>query len=195
MLEKSATTSVPIDPLIAGRWSPRAFDSAARVTDAERTALLEAARWAPSCFNDQPWHFLVWDRHLDPDGFGRAVACLAESNRRWAASASILMLSIAADRFNHNGAPNRFAQYDTGAATLALVLQARSLGLAAHQMGGFDAQKARAEFGVPEGHAIMAMIALGRQDSPERLPDDLRERETGPRTRRPLEGMVHTGRW
>jgi len=195
MLRKTASTAVPIHDLIAGRWSPRAFDADAMLTDDELTALFEAARWSPSCFNDQPWRYLVWDRHAAPDDWARALACLGESNRRWAARAPLLMLSVASGRFAHNGSPNRFAQYDTGAATLALALQAQALGLVAHQMGGFDAERARQEFAIPEDFAPQAMIAIGRPAAPDTLEPDLRDREQAVRQRRPLSELIHTGRW
>jgi len=167
MLRKTASTAVPIHDLIAGRWSPRAFDADAMLTDDELTALFEAARWSPSCFNDQPWRYLVWDRHAAPDDWARALACLGESNRRWAARAP----------------------------TLALVLQAQALGLVAHQMGGFDAERARQEFAIPEDFAPQAMIAIGRPAAPDTLEPDLRDREQAVRQRRPLSELIHTGRW
>lgn len=195
MLHKPAVTSVPIHELLAERWSPRAFDPDARVSSEELAALIEAARWAPSCFNDQPWRYLVWDRHARPDEWSRAFACLAESNRRWVSRAPVLMLSVASNRFAHNGADNRYAHYDTGAATLALVLQAWSLGIAAHQMGGFDANAARTAFAIPDDHTPMAMIALGRPADPGILEADLQERERAARQRRAAADSIHRDRW
>jgi nitroreductase len=195
MLSKPAVTSVPLHELLAERWSPRAFDPQARIAPEALASLLEAARWAPSCFNDQPWRFLVWDRHERPAEWSRAFDCLSESNRRWVARAPVLMLSVASNRFAHNGADNRYAHYDTGAATLALVLQAWSLGIAAHQMGGYDQDAARRAFAIPDDHTPMAMIALGRPAGPEILEGDLQERERAARQRRPLGDSVHRDRW
>ena len=138
MLEKPAVTRPPIAELIARRWSPRAMDSTQPVSRDHLLALLEAARWAPSCFGDQPWRYLVWDRFRDPAGWQQAFECLAEGNQSWVQNAPVLLLAVAAPAFGHNGQPNRWAQYDTGAASENLCLQAAALGLVAHQMGGFN---------------------------------------------------------
>lgn len=195
MLEKPAQTAVPIHELIARRWSPRAFDPARPVTDAQVTALLEAARWAPSCYGDQPWRFLVWNRAKDPDGWRRAFDCLAEGNQVWVKNVAVLIAALAEPRFRHNGEPNRWAAYDTGAAAMSLGLQAVALGLAAHPMGGFDATRLKETFGVPDTVTPMAMIAVGHPAAPECLPPEIRERELAPRTRLPLGEIAFAGRW
>lgn len=191
----TASDIAGIHALLAGRRSLRAFDPARQIAPDELALLLEAARWAPSCVNEQPWRFLMWDRHADPAGWARAFACLSEGNRRWAGNAALLLLSVAVPRFAGNGNPNRFAQYDTGAAALAIGLQAVALGLAAHQMGGFDVELARTEFGIPADHTPLAMIAVGIPATPDTLPDDLRARETAARSRRPLHETFFRGRW
>ena len=112
--------------------------------------LLEAARWAPSCFGDQPWRYLVWDRSGDAQAWQRAFDCLVEGNQKWARNAPLLMLSCADGAFAGNDKPNRWGQHDTGMASLSLTMQATELGLMVHQMGGFDDAKARAEFSIPE---------------------------------------------
>jgi nitroreductase len=195
MLEKPAVTQPPIAELIARRWSPRAIDPDQPLGREHLLTLLEAARWAPSCFGDQPWRYLIWDRFRDPAGWRQAFECLAEGNQAWVRNAPVLLLSMAAPHFGHNDQPNRWAQYDTGAASENLCLQATALGLVAHQMGGFDSEQARARFNIPADHACMAMIAVGHPGPVEALPDALRERELAPRERKPLDRFVFEGGW
>src|SRR3954470_5424465 len=141
-MDRKAETSVPITDLLARRWSPRAFDANRPVSREQLAALLEAARWAPSCNGDEPWRFLVWDRSRDSAGFQKAFDCLSANNQKWVQNVPVLMLSCAGSIFGHSGKPNRFAAHDTGAADLSMALQAATLGLIAHQMGGYDADKA-----------------------------------------------------
>lgn len=195
MEEKRATTGVPIHELLARRWSPRAFNASKPVAREQILALVEAARWAPSCYGDEPWRFLVWDRHRDEATWRRAFDCLGESNQKWVINAPLLLAAVASGAFDHNGKPNRWAQYDTGAAGLSLCLQACALGLAAHQMGGFDAERLQREFAIPEGYTSMAMIAVGYRANPDVLEDDYRERELAPRRRKPLETRFFEGGW
>src|SRR5712691_9520004 len=120
MLEKKATTSVPIHELLVRRWSPRAFDPHKTVAREEFAALLEAARWAPSCNGDEPWRYLIWDRARDPGNWQKAFDCLSEGNRKWVQNVPVLLLSCAVSIFAHNGKPNRWGQHDTGAASVCL---------------------------------------------------------------------------
>ena len=195
MLEKPALTSTPIADLIARRWSPRAIDRDQPVSREQLLALLEAARWAPSCFGDQPWRYLVWDRFHDATAWQQAFECLAEGNQIWVRNAPVLLLSVAAPHFGHNNQLNRWAEYDTGAASENLCLQATALGLVAHQMGGFDSDKAKATFNIPADHTCMAMIAVGHPGSIDVLPGTLREKEQAPRERKPLAQIVFEGAW
>ncbi|HOB60589.1 MAG TPA: nitroreductase family protein [Candidatus Competibacteraceae bacterium] len=195
MFEKPAVTQVAIADLIARRWSPRAIDPTQPVGRDQLIALLEAARWAPSCFGDQPWRFLVWDRSSDPAGWQRAFECLAEGNQIWVQNAPVLILSVAVPHFGHNGQPNRWAQYDTGAATENLCLQATALGLAAHQMGGFDSEQAKARFNIPADHTCMAMVAIGHPGSIDALPDALSKKEQALRERKSLGQIAFAGGW
>lgn len=195
MIAKKARTEVDIHELIASRWSPRAFDSNKPVPDEHIVSLMEAARWAPSCFNDQPWRFLVFNRFNNESAWEIALSCLTEKNQSWAKNAPVLVAAIACDRFTHNDKPNRWSQYDTGAASLSICLQAQALGMAAHQMGGFDAGKVKASFEIPEQHAVMAMMAIGYQGPVDTLAENFRESETEPRERVAIEERFFENSW
>ena len=192
---KIALTSQAIHDLIARRWSPRAFDKSKLVSRAQVMALLEAARWAPSCYGDEPWRYLLWDRHRDPASWQKAFECLAEGNQIWVKNAPLLLASIAGSQFARNGKPNRWGQHDTGAASENLVLQAMALGLVAHQMGGFDADRLREKFAIPAGYTPMAMIAVGYQADAGILEGELQQRELAPRLRQPLGEKFFEGTW
>lgn len=195
MAAKLARTQVPIHDVLARRWSGRAFDPLKPVARAQLVTLLEAARWAASCYNDQPWRFLVWDRNADAAGWQRAFECLGEWNQKWVINAPVLLLSCAGSVFEKNGKPNRWGQHDTGAAGQNLYLQAAALGLVAHPMGGFDADKARKTFNIPEQYACMAMIAVGHPGPPETLEGEYRDNELAPRERKPLAERFFEGSW
>jgi nitroreductase len=194
-MQKPAITQVPIAELIANRWSPRAFDANKPVSHEQIIALLEAARWAPSCFGDQPWRFLVWNKHTDESAWQQAFDCLAPSNQTWVKASPILMLSCADTLFNHNQQPNRWAQHDTGAAAENLCLQASGMGLAAHQMGGFNADLAREKFNIPAQYTPMTMLAVGYAGDANILPDDLKTRELAERKRKPIGELFFAGTW
>lgn len=192
-MEKPAETQYPIHELLRRRWSPRAFSSR-RVEPETLRTLLEAARWAPSSYNEQPWSFIVALRD-SPADYQHLLACLVEGNRAWAHTAPVLMLSVAKLNFERNQKPNRHAFHDVGLAVENLIVQATALGLFVHQMAGFDVEKAREAFAIPAGHEAAAAIALGYAGDPDSLPEKLRERELAPRTRRPLEQFVFSSRW
>ncbi len=195
MFAKKAETSVPIHDLIASRWSGRAYDPEREVDETQIAALLEAARWAPSCYGDQPWRYIVCVRKSNPGAWDRAFSCLAEGNRNWAQYAPVLMLASADSVMSRSGKPNRWGQYDTGAASLSLCLQATDLGLMVHQMGGFDADKARTVFTIPERYTPMAMMAVGYQLPLDRLTGEIRERELAGRARKPISEIIFNGSW
>ena len=195
MLEKKALTSVAIHDSLAQRWSPRAFNATRPVTREQQLALLEAARWSPSCHNDEPWRYLIWDKTTDPEGWQKAYDCLSGANRKWVVNVPLLMLSCAGSTYAHNGKPNRFAQHDVGLASMSLCMQAHALGLAMHQMAGFDADQARAAFAIPPEYTPMAMIAIGYQADPGVLPDDVKVKELAPRKRKPLAESFYAGKW
>ncbi len=194
-MQKTAITQQPISELIANRWSPRAFDASKPVSPEQIIALLEAARWAPSCFGDEPWRFIVWDKNTDAVSWQLAFDCLAPSNQTWVKNVPVLMLVCADTLFGHNQKENRWGQYDTGAAAENLCLQAIELGLSAHQMGGFNADKAREKFNIPAQFTPMAMLAVGYEGDANNLPDDLKARELAERKRKPLSELFFEGVW
>lgn len=192
-MDQQGHTQFPIHELLARRWSPRAFDERLVEADTLRT-LFEAARWAPSSNNEQPWRFIVATKDHETE-WNRLVACLVEGNRTWAARAPVLVLSVASMSFEMTGKPNRHAFHDTGLATENLILQAAVHGLMARQMAGFDIEKARAGLGIPSGYEPVAMIAIGYPGNPDSLPERLRERELQPRSRRPIGEWTFWGQW
>lgn len=195
MQTKTASTQVDVHDIIAKRWSCRAFDASKPVSREQIVSLLEAARWAPSCFGDEPWRFIVWDKNSDAAAWQKAFGCLGEWNQNWVKNAPVLLLSTANSLFRRDGSPNRWGQYDTGAAAENLCLQAVASGLMAHQMGGFDVEKTRSTFNIPEEFALMAMIAVGYQGEPEVLDDELKELELAARARTPLGVHFFEGDW
>lgn len=194
-MHKPAITSVPIQETIANRWSGRAYDATKPVTQAQVIALLEAARWAPSCYGDQPWRFIVWDKNTDAQAWQRAFDCLVPGNQSWVKDAPILMLVCADTLFGHNQQPNRWAQYDTGAAAENLCLQASSMGLMAHQMGGFSVDKAREDFTIPAQFTPMAMVCVGYPADIATVTGEALTRETAERKRKPLGELFFTETW
>lgn len=192
-MEKPADTRYPIHDVLRRRWSPRAF--AGRSVEPEvLRSLFEAARWAPSSNNGQPWHFLV-ARQEDAAEFDRMLHCLVDGNILWAKEAPVLMISVAKLRFDPSGEANRHAFHDVGQAAAQLTFEAVSRGLFVHQMAGILVDKIREAYGIPESFDPVAGFALGYPGDPDRLPETLREREKGPRARKPLESFVFSGRW
>lgn len=188
---KPAETHHPIHELIRERWSPRAF--ANRPVEAEKLhSLFEAARWAASTANQQPWYFILGSKE-HPEDHARLVSILWERNVVWAQHAPVLVLTVA-KLYEHAGREHA-SLYDLGMAVGNLVTQAVDLGLVTHQMGGFSPEKAHEELGIPQGYEPVAVIAIGYPDSPEALPEELRERERAPRSRKPLKEFVFEGRW
>ena len=191
---KTADTDWPIHQLLSTRWSPRAFDPDKEIGAEDLRALLEAARWAASSYNAQPWRFLLARRRQEAQAFKATLALLTEPNQRWARQASALMIGVFKDDFD-DGRPNPHATHDLGAAMANLTLEATARGLIAHQMAGFDRDAARHTFGIPAGYTPHTAIALGHQAAPDTLPEDLRQREVAPRQRKPQDEFVFTGSW
>ncbi|MGW5509512.1 nitroreductase family protein [Streptomyces albogriseolus] len=182
MSPHTATTAAAVHPLLADRWSPRSFDAGHTLGDEELVSLLEAARWAPSAYNAQPWRFLVGRR--GDTTYLRILDALIPFNQEWAQTGSLLVAVVAEERVE-NGVPQLLPAYDTGLSVAQLVLQAHALGLHAHQMSGFDADALRASLGVPEGFRPLSVVAVGALAPADLLPPKLRERETAVRERRP----------
>jgi len=192
-MHKPAPSDFPVHQLIIDRWSPRAF-SEKRVPPDVLRSLFEAARWAPSSNNEQPWAYLVAIRD-DHENFGKMLSVLIEFNANWAKGAPVLALAVAELNFAKNNTPNRNAQYDTGAATALLSVEATARGLAVHQMAGFVPAKAREVFAIPAGWEAIAAIAIGHPGDPNSLSQPLKDRELAPRTRKPLSEFVMSGHW
>ncbi|WP_158866694.1 nitroreductase family protein [Leifsonia sp. AG29] len=184
---RSADTSAPLLPALAGRWSPRAFDPEAVVDETKLASALEAARWSPSANNSQPWRFIVARRGTP--AFDSIVANLMGFNQAWAGSASVLVVA-AAEVVDAEGTERRWAAYDLGQAVAHLTIQAHHDGLHTHQMGGFDADGLRAAFDLDERFLPISVTAIGLLGDADALPEPLRARELAPRTRRPLEDVV-----
>jgi nitroreductase len=184
-----ATGSAPpsLHPLLAARRSSRAFDPQVEVTALELAALIEAARWAPSSRNTQPWRFVVGRR--EDDVYKRVLARLFPHNQRWAANAPLLLVGAHLTR-SADGRELPHAAYDLGQAVAHLTVQAIALGLHVHQIAGFDADGVHSDLGLPDDVRVMVTVAVGRLTDPAGLPEDLRQREVAPRTRRPAATLL-----
>lgn len=193
LVDKVVETQYPIEVILQNRWSPLAFSD--RAVEPEKLgSVLEAARWAASSFNEQPWSFIVATKDNKPE-FDRLLSCLAEGNQEWAKSAPVLMISVAKLHFERNGVENRHAFHDVGAAEANLAAQATALGLYVHQMAGFDVNKARELYGIPQGYEPVDAVALGYIGDPHSLSERLQQRLSAPRSRKPFQEFVFTGRW
>ncbi len=192
MTEKLALNQYPVHDLIRSRWSPRAFAEQSVEQD-KLLSLLEAARWAPSSYNYQPWSFIVAIKD-DSIEYNRLLSTLVEFNQGWAKSAPVLIIAVA-KVLSDDGKENRHAFHDVGLAIENLVIQATSLGLSVHQIAGFNVDSVKKEYQIPEGYEPATAIALGYPGDPQSLPDGLRERELAPRVRKPLQEFVFTGQW
>ena len=192
-MEKPAPANYPIEDEIKRRWSPRAFSD--RMVESEKLlSLLEAARWAPSSYNEQPWYFLVTTKDNEAD-YQKMLSCLVEGNQQWARTAPVLMISVAKLVFAKNGKPNRHAFHDVGLAVASMIFEATDLDLFVHQMAGFSPAKVRELYAVPEEFEPVAAIAIGYGVDADEVPDDLKEREAAPRERKPLASFVFQGTW
>lgn len=192
-MEKQASTDHPVHELIAKRWSPYSFDDRA-VSEADLRSLFEAARWAPSSYNEQPWNYIVATKEK-PEEFSQLLSCLVDGNQVWARNAPVLALGVARLNFTRNDKPNRAAIHDLGLAAENLVIEATARGLVVHQMIGILPDRVREVYKIPEGYEPMTGIAIGYVGDPNRLPDHLKERDLAPRSRKPLREFVFSGTW
>ena len=185
---KSATTAAALHPILAARWSPRGFDAGHELTTEQITALLEAARWAPSANNSQPWRFAVTQRGTD--AFKAILSSLTPRNQAWAHAASALIV-VAAETVKSDGCPSRWASYDTGQAVAHLTVQAEHEDLAVHQMGGFDGDRLDTLLELP-AHVtpLVVVVAVGRRGQTSQLPEPFASREDAARERRPLRDLL-----
>ena len=193
-MEKKALTQAPIHDLISDRWSPRSFDPEFIIGDDDIHSLMEAARWAPSCRGEQPWKFVLFSKS-DATMFSQALNCLSVSNQDWAMDAALLIITTTNRYYRHNDQENGYAHYDLGAASENICLQATSIGLAAHQMGGFSKDDARELAQVPENYDILSVIAVGRPLDLEQTREELKEREGAARNRLPLEEIFSVNKF
>jgi nitroreductase len=190
---KPAPTDVPLGELVRNRWSPRAFADKPVSPEVLRS-LFEAARWAPSSNNEQPWAYLLATKD-DSANFANMLGVLVEFNAGWAKDVPVLILSVAHLKAQKDGAPNRHALHDVGSASAQLTVEANSRGLFVHQMAGYDVDKARRVFAIPPDWEPVAAMAIGYPGDPQSLPERLRDRELAPRTRKPLSEFVMIGGW
>lgn len=193
MTTKTAATDHPVLALIAERWSPYAFGATSVANDDIRS-LFEAARWAASSYNEQPWRYFVAQRD-DPDEFEKLLSTLVEPNREWAKAAPVLALGVVSKIFKRNGKPNKAAIHDLGLASATLTLEATSRGLLVHQMIGILPDRARELYAIPDDAEALTALAIGYAADPAESPDEFGERDQGERTRRPLSEFVFGGTW
>lgn len=193
MTTKEAPFDHPIHDLLAQRWSPYGFSSKA-VTKGDLCSLFEAARWAASSYNEQPWRFIVATKENTGE-FDKLLSCLVEPNQEWAKAAPVLALGVVSLKFARNGKDNKAGPHDLGLAAGNLVVEATSRGLHVHQMIGIVPEKARDVYQIPEDFEAWTAIAIGYRADPEQLPDAFRERDQTPRQRKPLHEFVFEGEW
>ena len=192
-MSNPAPVEFPVHELIQNRWSPRAFSDKAVPQEVLRS-LFEAARWAPSSSNEQPWAYIVATKD-DAENFEKSLGALVEFNANWAKKAPVMVIAVAQLAFAKNNAPNRNAQYDVGAASLQLSIEATARGLVVHQMAGFDPETAREAYDIPQGWEPIAAMAIGYPGDASSLPEPLQSREKAPRSRKRIHEFVMSGQW
>lgn len=195
MIHKVAKTDVVINEIIAKRWSTRSFDANKKVSKTDILSLIEAARWAPSSMNAQPWRILIWDKFEDKISYDKAFSCVNEWNQKWAKNAPVLIGIFAADYFDGKDELNLWSKYDCGAAAMNILLQATSLGLATHPIGGFNADKLKQTFAIPSGFTPVSILVIGYQASEEQLEEPYKERELAARVRNDINKNFFLNNW
>ncbi len=190
---KLADTVSGVHDLFRTRWSPRAFSNR-EVSNRDLEKILDAARWAASSYNEQPWRFFVV-RKSELAAYERFLNLLVPANQAWAKTAPVLIITAAKKNFSHNNSPNYYALHDAGQALAHLFLEATALGLHAHGMGGFDHERARKQLNLPDDYHVGAAVALGYAGSPDQLPDNYRKTEIAKRTRKPLSEIAFGESW
>jgi nitroreductase len=190
---KQATPEFAIQDLLARRWSPYGFADRP-VAEEDLRALFEAARWAPSSYNEQPWSYLAATK-ADPEAFARILSCLVEGNQAWAKAAPVLALGCTRLTFVLNEKPNAAAMHDLGLASMSLTLEATARGLFVHQMIGILPDRARELYRIPANVQPLTGLAIGYAADPDQLPEKLRERDRAPRKRKRLAEFVFGDAW
>ena len=193
-MEKPAPTKYSIHPLLKNRWSPVCFDDSKLVEPEKIGSLLEAASWAPSCFNEQPWRFLVASKD-NPEEYEKLFSCIVEANQKWVKNVPLLMIAVAKLNFSRNNKPNRHAFHDVGLALGNLTVQAEFMGLRVHQMGGFDPEKTKEIYDIPDGFEAITAVAIGYQANPQDFSPELQQRDKAPRSRKPFNEIVFRNNW
>ena len=190
-IKRNRKSEYEINPLILGRWSPYSM-TGEKISDGELMSLFEAARWAPSSYNGQPWRFIYAKR--DTKDWDKLFNLLVEGNQGWAKNAAALVVIISRKNFEHNNKPSITHTFDTGSAWENMALEASSRGLAIHGMEGFDYDKAKEDLEIPDDFEVCAMAAIGKKGKIEDLPEEMQQREQ-PRDRRPLKEIVMEGKF
>lgn len=170
------------------RHSTRSYDPSKNITEEQIKKLVQAAHNTPSCYNDQPWTFIFCDKYKDPTAYQMVLSSLVEGNQAWAKNAPLLIVVVADTKFRHNGHDNRWGGFDTGAAAVSMMYEATSLGLNAHQMGGFDEKKIKKDFVIPAQYEPMSIMAIGYETSEEAM-------QSHPKKRRPIEEQFFRAEW
>jgi len=192
-MSKTAITDQPVHALLSSRWSPYAFADR-DVSDEDLRSLFEAARWAPSSYNEQPWSYLVATRG-DAEEFERLLSCLVDGNQAWARHAPVLALGVTRHAFTRNDKPNAAAEHDLGLAAGGLLVEATARGLVVHQMIGILPDRARELYAIPDHSHALTGLAIGYEGETSSLPEALRGRDLAPRTRKTLPEFVFGGRY
>ena len=192
--EHKVKTDHPIHRMISGRWSPYAYGDRP-VSGEDLRSLFEAARWAPSCFNEQPWRYLVADRSTSAEEYDKLLSCLNERNQEWARYAPVLAMGLVKRNFERNGKPNHHARHDLGLATANLCLEATARGLLVHQMAGILPERVRELFALPDDVEAVTGIAIGYYGDPATLSESRQKSDSKRRSRRPVREIVFAGEW
>lgn len=192
-ISKEAVTDYPIHRLLKKRWSPRSFSNQS-IDENTLYQLFEAARWAPSSYNEQPWRFIV-ARKDDEGAFTKLSQVVNEFNQNWALDAPVLVLALSKETFDATGRPNRHAEHDLGQAIAHLTFEATRHGLFVHQMAGILPDKARELYDISEDYKPLTMFAIGYKGDSDALPDKLAQKDKTPRSRKPLDDIIFEGEW
>lgn len=195
MIKKNIDTSANIHNIIANRWSGVSYDAKREVSQTQLASIMEAARWAPSCFGDQPWRYIICNKATYPEAWQKLYDSLTDNNQLWCTNVPVLIAACHETQFSMNDKPNPWATYDTGSASFSMCLQATELGLMSHQMAGFSADLIRQKFDIPKRYKPIAVIAIGYQVAEKNIPDTFKERELAPRKRNPIKTNFFMGSW